>query len=236
MKKCPFCAEEIQDAALVCKHCGRDLQGGASQVQLVQPKKKTSLAAWGCLVVVILIAIAVIAGNSRSPEIATSTGMPARPGAAPTAASATGKWVRQDSASAADDTKTVVLVLDADAAIQGWPGRRETPTLIVRCQEGKTETYINTRMRPDVESGHLDGATVLLRFDKEVARPYRAGKSTDGEALFLPGAVPMIRSMAQHDRMLFRFTPFNSPPQETTFDLRGLSTALPPLQKACGWS
>ncbi|MGA7823266.1 MAG: hypothetical protein WCA14_03680 [Steroidobacteraceae bacterium] len=59
-KKCPFCAEEVQAAAVKCKHCG-------SQIP-TPPEISAKRVATGALLVIIVIAVITCSYELESPE------------------------------------------------------------------------------------------------------------------------------------------------------------------------
>ena len=54
MRTCPFCAEEIQDAAIKCKHCGEFLDGSKS------PRHAAEKLPWYFRTSVIVIALSSV--------------------------------------------------------------------------------------------------------------------------------------------------------------------------------
>ena len=57
MKRCPFCAEEIQNAAIVCNHCGRDLLTATPSSAVAEPPRESGQRKWVALGVVTALAL-----------------------------------------------------------------------------------------------------------------------------------------------------------------------------------
>ena len=136
-------------------------------------------------------------------------------------------WNERVSTNPIDDTRTVVLVNQADVS-QSRFGR--PVVLVIRCRSNTTNLYItwNDYLGSD--------ANVLTRVGSAEARRHRWSLSTDKKATFYPNNnIEFIKGLMEVDTFVAQVTPYNENPVTAIWDVSGLSTAIEPLRATCSW-
>lgn len=178
------------------------------------------------------IGVLALAALTAAPGVMAQTAARStRPAVRRAAPPATG-WVVKESQSPMDDSKTVTAILQAASMVRAWPATMARPAIVLRCKEGSFEAYVNLGVRP-IKDYRTDTATLMARFDTSDALPLSGSISTDGKSVFLSNSQSFADDVVAFEKLAVRFTPFNSNPQDTTFNLKGADKAMAKVKAAC---
>lgn len=169
--------------------------------------------------------------NTPTPRT-TNTRTPSRTPARTSTPNFADNWFISTEVSPFDGSERVVASLLANDSAEGWLSDT-VPTIHLRCEARQFDVFIHVGTQFAVETGHLDEATVRLRFDQEPAYEARFGQSTTGDSVFIDNPIEFASQLVAHQQLLFGFTPFNATFTYVTFDLRGLADVIEPLVESC---
>lgn len=155
-------------------------------------------------------------------RLAANLAMPSKPAEWSTVAG----WKVSRQVNPLDDTTTIAAMLVAQDT-GAWVSA--PVTLILRCQSGRIEAYINW----GVNLGR--SAIVTWRAGAGRATAEQWTVSTDGLSTFCPSnEEALVRQMMRVDRFVARVTPPGGTPITAVFVMDGIGDAVGPLLAACG--
>ncbi len=108
------------------------------------------------------------------------------------------------------------------------------PTLVVRCESGRIETFVYTASAIQMEAQD-ENHTVRITFDDEPQLTERWADSSDHDALFAPDGAVFARRLMQARTLRVGYTPHNAPPAVAEFHVSGLGELIQPAARSCGW-
>ena len=123
--------------------------------------------------------------------------------------------------------------LDGSPQISGALASKDgSAWLGLRCEEKKTEAYVNTSSFLGVR----DMRRVIYRLDEGKPFDVRWTPSTTGNRVFSPSGVAFIKSLPDKGKLFFRVFGFDGAPTDATFELVSVAELKNKIASACRWS
>lgn len=139
-----------------------------------------------------------------------------------------GKWSTSTSTDPLTDKSIYIAMLDASSG-RGRFG--DSINLVVRCDKGQTDFYINWETFLGTES-----ISITHRIGRAKAVKSSWVVSTDHKSSFFPRSpVAALKAMIETDSFVANVTPYSESPITATFDTSGAGEALKEIRTACKW-
>ena len=172
--------------------------------------------------------------SARSSETTAGNGPPITAAASPAASAPvlpTRGWIENSTTWTASARRSVAFELAARNETQVWM-RTVRPALVVRCVDGRIDTFVFTDSPAAMEAKDEDH-TVRISLDGQDARTERWPDSSAHDALFAPDGAGFAARLAEATTFRFGYTPHNAAPVAANFDVAGLGGKIA-SSKACG--
>ena len=147
----------------------------------------------------------------------------------------TGDWRVRTETSKIDDTTNVWVSL-MSAEQTNCPYKSGSHSIHMACRENTTSLWVHFG---DCFMSSIQGrGRVTYRLDTDKAQTQSFRESNDNMALGLWSggqAIPFIKKMMGHDRLILRATPFSDSTVTAEYRTSGLEEAIAPLREACNW-
>ena len=140
-----------------------------------------------------------------------------------------GKWQVLPAPSTGE--ASLALSLKAEKAVTGWM-KKSVPTLTIQCDKGKSSVYIETGIGLEVTMVDQQIVHIQLDDNKPVTQRWREVTNATVSASSRD-ATALIKRLAQSQKFLFEFTPFNSAPTQVEFAVTGLSAYSAQIDRMC---
>jgi len=157
------------------------------------------------------------------------------PGAAPVAGAPVvpSKWKTANGDWLLNAKRGVAFELPSQNRVGIWQGIAR-PSLVVRCDAGRMQTFIYTASAIQMESVD-ENHTVRISFDGQPEVTERWADSADHDALFAPDGAAFAHRVMTATTLKFSYTPHNAPRAVAEFQTSGLNDLVGPAAKQCGW-
>lgn len=144
-----------------------------------------------------------------------------------TSNTAVGKWRTSTDADPLTDKAVHYAMLTAD---EGSGRYGDSITMMVRCQNTRTEVFINWNTFLGTE-----GLRVTSRIDKNPAVTGSWTISTDHKASFMPQVAATLKKFEGASSFVVNLTPYSESPITAIFDISNSSDAFKDIRRDCKW-